>query len=345
MILVLNCGSQSIKWKLFNKKLKVLEEKKIEILNTGDYEKVLGEEILKLKDFEIDLIGHRVVHGGGKFSEPIKINNRNLSELEELSYLAPLHNPYNILGIKMCGKFFNKALQCAVFDTEFFKTVPEKAFTYALPEKVNREYKFRRYGFHGISHEYVASAAAKAMADKEKGAGKKLKNLKIISCHLGGGSSVTAIKKGKAVDTSMGFSPLSGVVMMTRPGDLDDEIIFSLTEKLGVRKTREIWNKESGLKGVCGANNMLELFEMIKAGDAKAKLAFDIFVYSIKKYIGSYVAVLGGCDMLVFTGSVGVGVSKTRNAIINKMDILKNTKVLAIKTNEELAIAEKILNL
>ena len=335
MILVLNCGSQSIKWKVFGEKLKVLEQNEIQVLDSVDYDKVLASEISRLKDFEIDLIGHRVVHGGGKFLEPIKINSKNLAELEELNYLAPLHNPYNILGIKMCAKFFNTSLQFAVFDTEFLKTVPEKAFTYALPEKVNREYKFKRYGFHGISHEFVSKKAC-AIAKKP------FSKAKIISCHLGGGCSVAAIKNGKAIDTSMGFSPLSGVVMMTRPGDLDDEIIFNLVEKLGVEKTREIWNKKSGLKGVCGASNMLEIFEMIKSGDQKAKLAFDIFVYSIQKYIGAYYAGLGGCDLLVFTGAIGAGKSQTRDSICKNFNILNKTKILAVETDEELAIAEKI---
>ncbi|MEK7562523.1 MAG: acetate kinase, partial [Patescibacteria group bacterium] len=283
MILILNCGSQSIKWKIFNEKLKVLKENKIEVLD-NNFEKVLEDEISKLRDFEITLIGHRVVRGGGKFSEPLKLNSENLAELEKLSNLAPLHNPYNILGIKICVRFFEAVPQFAVFDTEFFKNLPEKASAYALPKNITDEFGFKRHGFHGISHEFVAKKAC-ILAKKQ------FNKSKIITCHLGGGCSVAAIKNGKAIDTSMGFSPLSGVVMMTRPGDLDDEIIFKLSEKLGIEHTKEIWNKKSGIKGICGVNNMLELLDMLKNSESpeqsrRAKLAFDVFVYSIQKYIG-----------------------------------------------------------
>ncbi len=343
MILVLNCGSQTIKWKIFTPKLKVLKEGKFEVFNSAEYEKILENEITKLKDFEINLIGHRIVHGGLKFIKPTKLTADIAAELEKLNGIAPLHNPYNILGIKICARFFDTVPQFAVFDTEFFASLPEKARTYALPESICSEFGFRKYGFHGTSHEF----AAKKGAEKIK---KPFSKLKIISCHLGGGCSLAAIKNGKAVDTSMGFSPLSGVVMMTRPGDLDDEIIFKLAEKLGIERTKEIWNKKSGVKGICGANNMLELLDMLKTSDEKAELAFDVFVYSIQKYIGSYFAILSGCDLLVFTGAIGAGNPKTRNAICKDLNILNpsarlraGTKILAIETNEELAIAEKIL--
>lgn len=336
MILVLNCGSQTIKWKLFDQKLKVLKENKTEVLNSAEYEKVLETEIAKLKDFEINLIGHRVVHGGQKFVVPTKITSDNLPELEKLNGLAPLHNPFNVLGIKICAKFFDTVPQYAVFDTEFFTTLPEKAFTYALPDTIARDFGFRRYGFHGTSHQFAAKKACSQ-------AKKQFNKSKIISCHLGGGCSIAAIKNGRAADVSMGFSPLSGVVMMTRPGDLDDEIIFQLAEKLGAERTKELWNKKSGIKGICGANNMLELFEMLKEGDEKAKLAFDVFVYSIQKYIGAYYAILGGCDLLVFTGAIGAGIAKTRESICKDLGILKKAKVLAIEADEELAIAQKII--
>ena len=338
MILVLNCGSQSIKWKIFSEKLKVLDVGEREVLNLTDYEKFLEDEIGKLRDFEITLIGHRVVHGGQKFIEPTKITSDILLELEKLNDLAPLHNPYNILGIKICARFFDTVSQFAVFDTEFFSTLPEKAYTYALPNNISWEYGFRRFGFHGISHQYVAKKACEISK-------KQFNKIKIISCHLGGGCSVSAIKNGKAIDTSMGFSPLSGIVMMTRPGDLDDEIIFRLAGKLGIERTKEIWNKKSGIKGISGANNMLELLEMIKNSDEKAKLALDVFVYSIQKYIGAYFSILGGCDLLVFTGAIGAGISKTRDSVCKDLNILKKTKILAIETDEELAIAEKIINL
>ncbi len=338
MILVLNCGSQSIKWKLFSEKLKLIKEGSMQVLNANDYQNILESELNKLKDSKILLIGHRVVHGGDKFINPIKITEGVLKELEKINHLAPLHNPYNILGIKICQKIFANSPNIAVFDTEFYAKLQPKVYIYPLPENIREKYGFRRFGFHGISHEYVAKKAA----DKIK---KQFCQLKIITCHLGGGVSVTAAKDGAVIDTSMGFSPLSGVVMMTRPGDIDDEIIFQMVEKFGAEKTRKILNFESGLKGICGANNMLEVLDMIKRGDKKAKLALDIFVYSIKKYVGSYYAILGGCDALVFTGAIGFGSAKIRNMVCKDLDILKKTKILAIKTNEELAIAEKISEL
>ncbi len=352
MILVLNCGSQSIKWKVFNlprgkagDKLKVAKEGKREVLDLNDFEKILEEEILKLKDFEISKIGHRVVHGKNIFFEPAKITEEKLKKLETLNSAAPLHNPFNVLGIKICQKIFTNTPNIAVFDTEFYKNLPEKAFVYALPEELAEKFGFRKYGFHGISHEYVASTAAKAMADKKK-------SQKIISVHLGGGSSITAIKNGKAIDTSMGFSPLSGLVMMTRPGDVDDEIIFEIIKELGPERAKEVLNKESGMKGICGEDSMLKILDKLKAGDKKAKLALDVFVYQIQKYIGSYFAILGGCDLLVFTGAIGFGSSKIRNMICKDLKILNpsarlkaGTKIFAIKTDEELAIANKIKNL
>src|SRR3989344_183497 len=299
MILVLNCGSQSIKWKVFSEKLKALKEGKREILNTADFEKDLEKEIEKIivalrsKNLKISIIGHRVVHGKNIFREPTEITEENLKELDALNYLNPLHNPFNVLGIKICQKILIGVPQFAVFDTEFFKDLPEVAYTYALPKKIIKEFGFRRYGFHGISHEYAARKAAEKIK-------KPFEKLKIITCHLGGGASITAIKNGKAIDTSMGYSPTEGVIMMTRSGDIDNEIILKMSE---------------------------------------------IFVYQIKKYIGAYYAILGGCDILVFTGAVGFGSVKIRNMICNDLNILKKMKVRAIETNEELAIALKILNL
>lgn len=323
MILVLNCGSQSIKWRLFNENLKLLNQNKLEILNTENYENILEEEINKLKSFEIKIIGHRVVHGGGKFFEPLKINRNNLLELEKLNYLAPLHNPYNVLGIKICQKIFPEIENVAVFDTEFFKNLPEKSFTYALPANLN----FRKFGFHGISHEYVSS---------------KINKSKIITVHLGGGASISAIKDKKAIDTSMGFTPMEGLVMMTRVGNVDTGIVLELCKKFGIEKTEEILNKESGVKGICGEKEFLKVLEKIKLGDEKAKLAFDVFVYSVQKYIGAYYAILGGCDALIFTGSIGAGEPITREEICKGIKKLKIKKILAVETDEELAIAEKI---
>ncbi len=334
MILVLNCGSQSVKWKIFSDKLELIRENKLEFFDMSDFERILTDELLKIKE-DVSLVGHRVVHGGEKFRNPAEITDETLEELEKISHLAPLHNPYNILGIKICKNIFKQAKHIAVFDTEFFADLPEYARTYALPESVLKELGIKKYGFQGISHEYVAQKAAEKL-------GRPIEELRIITCHLGGGASVSAVKNGKAIDTSMGFTPLEGLVMMTRSGNIDAGIVFYLVEKFSLDKTKEILNRESGIKGICGESDMQKLLKRIDAGNKKAELAFDIFVYSIKKYIGAYYAILGGCDTLVFTGSVGSGNPKTREAVCKNLSILSNTKILSIETDEELAIAQKI---
>ena len=337
MILILNCGSQSIKWKIFDSELKVVKEGSRAVFDQDDFQKLLEEDLTKISAMGITTVGHRVVHGKDIFRKPIEIDENNIKKLELLNHLAPLHNPFNVLGIKICQNIFKDIPQIAVFDTEFFEDLPEVSFTYALPEEIVKEFGFRRYGFHGISHEYVAKKAAGIIK-------KPFSTLKIITCHLGGGSSITAIKGGRAVDTSMGFTPMQGLVMMTRAGDMDFGIVLELVREFNLDKTNEILNQESGIKGICGESDMLKVLERVKAGDVKAKLAFDVFVYSIKKYIGSYFAILGGCDILVFTGSIGSGLEITRDEICKDLSILKKTKVLAIETDEELAIAQKLLN-
>jgi acetate kinase len=344
MILILNCGSQSIKWKVYDLprgkaggELKLLQHGSRDVLNSAQFSEVLFEELNKITE-SINLIGHRVVHGGTEFIKPLQITEENLKELEKISHLAPLHNPYNLLGIKACQKIFKDVRQFAVFDTEFFADLPKMAYTYALPENLN----FRRFGFQGTSHEYVANEAVRIIK-------KPFNKLKIITCHLGGGASVAAIKNGKAIDTSMGFTPLEGLVMMTRSGNVDAGIVLELVKQFGIEGTDKMLNKNSGIKGVCGEGDMLKVLSALggpaSGGEkAKYKLAFDVFVYSVQKYIGAYFAILGGCDVLVFTGSIGAGNPKTRNAI-SKLDILKKTKILAIKTDEELAIAKKIFNI
>jgi len=335
MILVLNCGSQSIKWKLFDGGLKIKREGSITILERKDYEKVLISELGKIKKDQgnIAIVGHRVVHAGGKFRSPLTINSRNLKGLEKLNELAPLHNPFNVLGIKFSQSVFPEARQIAVFDTDFFSSLSEKVCTYPLPEGIIKKYRIRRFGFHGISHEYAAQEAVKII-------GKPLKVLKIITCHLGGGASITAIGNGKAIDTSMGFTPMEGLVMMTRSGNLDPGIILYLNRK--VKNLDYILNNESGIKGICGLSDMRDVLKAVKKGNKKAKLALDIFVYSIQKYIGAYFAILGGCDVVVFTGSIGSGSARITNMICKNLSILKNTKVLSVKADEELAIAKKI---
>lgn len=339
MILVLNCGSQSIKWKLFSDGLKLEKEGKADIKSEGEYASILLKELEGLAEYKdkIKTVGHRFVHNGGKFHGLVHLNSDILMEISKFSHLAPLHNPYNILGAKTAERVFTGSKQIAVFDTEFFAGLPETAKTYALPKEITEKYGIQKFGFHGISHEYVANEAAKKI-------GKPVRSLKIITCHLGGGASMTAIKNGKAVDTSMGFTPMEGLVMMTRSGSIDPGIVLKMAKETSAEKAEEILNKESGMMGICKTGEMLEVFEKIKRGDKQAELAFNIFVYSVKKYIGAYFAILGGCDALVFTGAIGAGLPKTRNAILKGMGFLKNTKVLAIKTDEELAIATKILS-
>jgi acetate kinase len=338
MILVLNCGSQSVKWKLFDIDLKLAEAGKVFVLKNDNYQEKIEQELEKIKNKNVSLIGHRIVHGGDKFKKPTEITENVLQDLEKLSVLAPIHNPYNVLGIKACQKIFNKIKNIAVFDTEFFADLPEKVITCALPEGISKKFGFKKFGFHGISHEYVAKEASEKIK-------KPFKKLKIITCHLGGGASITAIKNGKPIDTSMGFTPMEGLVMMTRPGNIDVGIILELVKEFGVEQTNKILNENSGIKGICDSDQMLEVLEKLKNRNKKAKLAFDVFVYSIQKYIGAYFAILGGCDLLVFTGSIGAGNPKTRNAVCKGLDILNKTKILAIKTDEELAIAEKIIKI
>jgi len=338
MILVLNCGSQSIKWKVFNKNLEIAKEGKCVVLSQETFQKSLEEELKKISDIKIDVVGHRVVYGKDIFKEPTEITEENLKTLEKLNYLAPLHNPFNVLGIKICQNIFKNIPQIAVFDTEFFFTLPEKAYTYALPADIAKDFSFRRYGFHGTSHEYVARKASEEIK-------RPYSKLKIITCHLGGGASITAIKNGKAIDTSMGFTPLEGLVMMTRCGNIDAGVVLELTREFTLEKTNEILNKESGVKGICGEGEMVKVLEKVKNGDAKAKLALNVFVYSIQKYIGAYYAILGGCDILVFTGSIGSGSKKIRDMICKNLKILNKTKIVAVETDEEAGIAEKIIKI
>ena len=340
MLIVLNCGSQSIKYKIFNNKLKLISKKEIKVVDQKEYKKQLIKEIKKLVFFKNkDLkVCHRVVHGGEKFKQPIIVNKSNLKILKKYQKLAPLHNPFNVAGIETSLKVFPKAKQIAVFDTGFHSSLPEKAFIYPLPESLRKKYNFRKFGFHGISHEYVAKQAALKVK-------KPFKKLKIITCHLGGGASITAINKGKVIDTSMGFTPLEGLMMMTRTGDIDPGILIQLAEKFSSEKISQILNKFSGVKGISGFADMKQVLSQVKKNNKKAKLALEVFVYRIQKYLGAYFAILNGCDIIVFTGSIGSGSSKIRKMICLNLKILKNVKIMAIETNEELLIAEKSLNL
>lgn len=333
MILILNCGSQSIKYKVFNGNLKLVKEKNISLIHQRAFHQTLVEELSKIKNLypKIAIIGHRVVHGGKKFRQPTKITPPVLKELAKYNKLAPLHNPFNLLGVKTSLEVFPQTKQVAVFDTGFYRNLPEHASLYPLPEGIRKKYGFERFGFHGISHEYAAKIAARK---------------RVITCHLGGGSSITAVKNGQAIDTSMGFTPLEGLTMMSRCGDLDPGVVLELAKTISPQKTDEILNYESGLKGICGSSDMKELLARVRRNDKKAILALKIFVYRIQKYIGAYFAVLGGCDALVFTGAIGFGSAKIRQMICRGLgNLITKTKILAIESNEELAIAKEILKI
>lgn len=348
-ILVVNSGSTSLKYKLFSlRNLKEIVAGCIENIGQSKSKIKNHEQALKLalrnlkdtgKNFEnIKICGHRVVHGGTEFIQPTKITERVIKKLKKYSELAPLHNPANLLGIRASMKILPKVLNIACFDTAFFQDLPEVSFRYGLPEEYFRKYKIRRYGFHGISHRYVAEEAARRIK-------KPFNKLKIITCHLGGGASIAAIKNGKPIDTSMGFTPCEGLMMMTRSGDLDPIIPLYLLKKtrLSTDDVNYFLNFKSGIYALCGEKNWLRVLERMEKGDKKAKLAFDIYVFRIKKYIGAYTALLSGFDVLVFTGAIGAGKSITRQKICQNLPFLNKVKILAIPTDEEKAIAREIL--
>ena len=393
-VLVLNCGSSSIKYQLIETEEKlelakgvierigmagaVLSQKRFD----GDNLKIAGEildhtmaieyvlgvllskthGVISFKE-EIEAVGHRVVHGGETFSDSILITDEVINVLRDNIELAPLHNPPNIKGIQAVKRILPDVPQCAVFDTAFHSNMPNKAFLYGLPYDLYKRYKIRRYGFHGPSHWYVSNKAAELM-------GKNFSELKIITAHLGNGCSMAAIKDGKSIDTTMGFTPLEGLLMGTRCGDIDPSIITFLMSKEGLTlfEVNTLLNKHSGLMGVSGvSSDMREILSALEEGNKKAKFAFDIFCYRIKKYLGSYSAAMGGLDAFVFTGGIGENSAKIRNEVCSDLEFLgieidnkKNNskceiistdsskvKVFCLSTNEELVIAtdtEKIVS-
>ena len=306
---------------------------------------------------EIDAVGHRVVHGGEAFNKSVLITDDVLQAIEDCIPLAPLHNPANLTGIRACQKVMPGVPMVAVFDTAFHQTMPPRAYMYALPYEYYEKDKVRRYGFHGTSHKYVAGRAAAML-------GKKPEELKLISCHLGNGSSVTAVDGGQSVDTSMGFTPLAGVPMGTRSGDLDAGILQYVMNKynLSIDEMLNVLNKKSGVQGVSGvSSDFRDLTDAFEKGNERAGLAVDMFNYGVKKLIGAYAAAMGGVDAIIFTAGVGENSAAQRMAIASglefmgvKMDAEANkvrgkeavisaadsrVKVLLIPTNEELMIA------
>ncbi|MGB3005601.1 MAG: acetate kinase [Chitinophagaceae bacterium] len=310
---------------------------------------------------DIDAVGHRVVHGGETFSATTFITEEVMEKIKELFSLAPLHNPANYTGIKVAQKIFTKAKQVAVFDTAFHQTMPARAFRFAIPQSLYTKHHIRAYGFHGTSHKYVAEQAAAYLNNK---------TAKIITIHLGNGSSMTAIDKGRSVDTTMGLGPVGGLIMGTRSGDIDASVIFHLMEQLKYtpQEVSDLLNKKSGMLGLTGHSDMRDIRKLITDGDKQAELAYELYAYRIKKYIGAYAAALNGLDAIVFTAGVGENAVDIRKRVCTDMQFLgihldseKNelhsgdtreintsdspVKILVIPTNEELEIVKQCYEL
>ena len=394
-VLVINCGSSSLKFQLINAETeKVLAKglcERIGIDGRLTYQPAGGEKeksdlampthteaiqfvidaltnektgVVKSLD-EIGAVGHRLVHGGGKFASSVVITDEVKKAVEECNDLAPLHNPANLIGVAACEKLMPGTPMVAVFDTAFHQTMPEKAYMYGLPYEYYEKYKVRRYGFHGTSHSFVSKRAAEVM-------GKSYDEVKTIVCHLGNGSSVSAVLNGKCVDTSMGLTPLEGLVMGTRSGDIDPAIMEFIAKKenLDIEGVMEVLNKKSGVFGISGglSSDFRDLTDAMNAGDKKAKIAMDVFSYRVAKYIGSYAAAMNGVDDIVFTAGIGENDDYVRQEVCKYLGYLgvdfdfevntglrgkeaeltkegSKVKVFVIPTNEELAIARETLAL
>lgn len=387
-VLVINCGSSSLKYQVLQmesetllckglverigikgsvlKHEKIGQDKFVLEVPMNDHKDAIGHVLDAIVDenhgvaksmAEIEAVGHRVVHAGEKYASSVKITEAVMQALEECTDLAPLHNPPNILGIRACQELMPNTPMVAVFDTAFHQTMPAESYIYAIPYEYYEKYKVRRYGFHGTSHKYVAERAAAML-------GKPLNELKIITCHLGNGASVSAIKNGKCIDTSMGFTPLEGLVMGTRSGDIDPAIVTYIRQKenLPQGEMNNILNKKSGILGISGiSSDFRDVEAAAEEGNYRAQLAEKVFAHKVRFYIGAYFAELNGADAIVFTAGVGENDINMRDVICQnmdalgvKMDLVKNkvrgketvisaddskVKVLLIPTNEELMIA------
>ncbi|MCA0133560.1 acetate/propionate family kinase [Winogradskyella alexanderae] len=384
-ILVLNSGSSSVKYQLFlmpeqkvicsgvidrigqldsSIKFNSTEFKIDEQIKIANHKEALDYIVKLLLDHnngvitsveEIDAVGHRVVHGGNDFKDTIEINKNVKNTIEELSVLAPLHNPPNLKGISVAEAAFSKAKQVAVFDTAFHQTIPEVAHKYAIPNVFFDDHKIRLYGFHGTSHKYVSEKAVNFLGKK---------NSKIISIHLGNGCSITAIKNGRSIDHSLGFAPVNGLIMGTRSGDIDHSLIFYLVNTLGYNldEVDNILQRESGMLGLTGFSDLRDIESEAEKGDKACKVALAMNAYRIKKYIGGYIASMNGLDCLIFTAGIGENSAMIRELVCSdmetfgiKLDIEKNraktsgirdishieaqVRILVIPTNEELEIA------
>lgn len=388
-ILVLNCGSSSVKAAVYELPSETLIlQVDVERVPTGPIctfsdgtevaglppnhegvlEALLPEILKRLPEGHLDGIGHRVAHGGSTFDRAVRITPEVIQKIEQLNELAPLHNPVNVKGIKIARALYPDTLQVAVFDTSFHHTLPKRARMYALPYLLNEKYDLRRYGFHGTSHEYVGRKAADYL-------GADFRDLRLITCHLGSGCSVAAIEYGRSVETSMGMTPLEGLVMGTRPGDVDPGVLTYLAEKenLSAGALNELLNKHSGLKGLSGfSGDMRDIIERASQGDEHCRLALQVFAHRVKKYIGAYAAVMGGVDAIIFTGGIGENSPVVRNRVCQRLQYLgahqeedlnqdiqlsahhpigefsapnSRVRLLAIRTNEQKAIAMKVMGL
>jgi len=387
-ILVINCGSSSLKYQFIDMENEEVIAKGLaerigidgSVLNhqPKGFDKIKIErpmpthkealqtvvDALRDKDYgvikdmgEITAVGHRVVHAGEKFAYSVLLKEEVMDALKECISLAPLHNPPNIMGIEACKQIMPDVPMVGVFDTAFHQTMPKQSYIYPIPYEYYEKYRIRRYGFHGTSHKYVAERAAAML-------GKPVEELKIITCHLGNGASITAVKNGISVDTSMGFTPLEGLAMGTRSGNIDAAIIKFLMEKenISIAKADEILNKKSGVLGISGvSSDFRDIEEAANKGNERAQLALDVYVHYVKKYIGAYAAVMNGVDAIVFTAGLGENSASMRSSICKDMSYLgveldeaKNNvrgketdvskdgskvRVLLIPTNEELMIA------
>ena len=392
-ILVINCGSSSLKYQLINSETEGVlakglcerigidgmltyqpeggEKEKSEIAMPTHTEAInavlaalTNEKSGVIKSLsEVGAVGHRVVHGGEKFTSSCFINDESMKAIEECNDLAPLHNPANLIGIRACQELMPGVPMVAVFDTAFHQTMPDVAYTYGIPYEYYEKYKVRRYGFHGTSHSYVSKRTAEIV-------GKPYDQMKIIVCHLGNGASISAVNCGKSVDTSMGLTPLEGLVMGTRSGDLDPAIIDFVGKKEGLSldEMNEVLNKKSGMLGISGvSSDGRDLEAAAETGNKRAQLALDVFDYRVIKYIGAYAAAMNGVDAIAFTAGIGENNIKMRKDVCNsltylgvKLDEEKNNvrgeeriisaddskvQVLLVPTNEELAIARETLAL
>jgi len=394
-ILVINAGSSSVKYKLFDMKNEsALAEGLVDRVGTKEasltHKVVGGEEVIIESDVpnyekalnlitdalihpehgvisdinEISAIGHRVVHGGEEASASELITSNVENIIRKCFDLAPLHNPPNMMGIEACKKILPIVPQVAVFDTAFHRSIPQEAYLYALPYTLYENYSIRRYGFHGTSHRYVADRAAQIL-------GQPLEQIRMVTCHLGNGCSIAAVKSGQSIDTSMGFTPLEGLIMGTRSGDIDPAVVFYLIDNIGLTSTEAntMLNKESGLLGLSGGigRDMRDIEKAASEGNERAIVALNCFTYRIKKYIGAYAASMGGLDSIIFTAGIGENSSKVRAMACSGLEFLgaeidaesnsgpggercisthdSEVKILVVPTNEELMIARDTMKI